>query len=88
MILDKYIPFKIKVLISVISAGFWIYFRTARCYEMIPPNKIFPVIFVMGWAYLNYYEPLFLPLGLLVLILFTVIKHDKFAFFDTEKIEM
>jgi len=37
---------------------------------MIPRRHILPVIFVMGWTYLNYYEPLFLPLGLVVLILY------------------
>jgi hypothetical protein len=75
MILDKYISFDEKVIVSVICAGLWIYFRTPQCYDMIPRNQLFPVIFVMGWAYLNYYEPLFLPLGLIVLILFTIIKH-------------
>ena len=29
-------------------------------------------VFVMGWTYLNYYEPLFLPLGLGVLIVYTI----------------
>jgi hypothetical protein len=41
---------------------------------MIPRLHIFPVIFVMIWAYLNYYEPLFLPMGLLVLIVYAKIK--------------
>jgi hypothetical protein len=79
MILDKYISFQKKVFISVISAGLWIYFRTAQCYDMIPRHHLFPVAFVMGWAYLNYYEPLFLPLGLLVLILYTTIMHKYFT---------
>ena len=79
MILDKYISFHKKVFISVICAGFWIYFRTAQCYDMIPRNHIFPVVFVMGWVYLNYYDPLFLPLGLFVLILYTAIRHKYFT---------
>jgi hypothetical protein len=37
---------------------------------MIPREHWFPVVFVCGWIYLNYYEPLFLPIGLLVLILY------------------
>jgi hypothetical protein len=79
MILDKYISFRKKVFVSVICAGLWIYFRTAQCYDMIPRGRLFPVVFVMGWAYLNYYEPLFLPLGLLVLILYTTIMHKYFT---------
>lgn len=73
MILDKYISFQTKVFIAMICGGLWIYFRTAQCYEMIPREHIFPVIFVVAWIYLNYYEPLFLPLGLLTLILYTYV---------------
>lgn len=73
MILDKYISFNNKVIISVICAGLWIYFRTAQCYNMIPRAHLLPVFFVMMWSYLNYYEPLFLPIGLLILILYSLI---------------
>ena len=71
MLFDKYIPFKNKVIFSVICAGLWIFFRTQQCYDMIPSNHLFPVVFVMVWTYLNYYEPLFLPIGLLILILYS-----------------
>ena len=71
MILDKYVSFHTKVLISIVCAGLWIYFRTAECYSMIPRFHLFTVVFVMSWTYLNYYEPLFLPIGLLVLILYS-----------------
>lgn len=57
-----------KVIIAVICSGLWIYFRTSDCYKLIPRGHIFPVIFVMIWTLLNYYEPLFLPLGLGILI--------------------
>jgi hypothetical protein len=40
---------------------------------MIPRHEIFPVIFVVCWTYLNYYEPLFLPLGLVVLITYSYV---------------
>ena len=73
MILDK-IPHRYKVLFSVLCAGLWIYFRTQDCYNMIPRLQILPIIFVMIWAYLNYYEPLFLPIGLVVLILYAKVK--------------
>lgn len=68
MLLDNYLKFEQKVYISLFCAGLWIYFRTSDCYNMIPRQEIFPVIFVMVWTYLNYYEPLFLPIGLLILL--------------------
>jgi len=74
MILDNYLSYKNKVIISVICSGLWIYFRTSDCYKLIPRLRIFPIFFVMTWVYLNYYEPLFLPLGLLLLILYSKIK--------------
>jgi len=75
MILDNYLSYKNKVIISVICSGGWIYFRTSDCYKLIPRLHIFPILFVMTWVYLNYYEPLFLPLGLLLLILYSKIKN-------------
>ena len=77
MILDKYISYNNKVIIAVIFAGLWIFFRTSDCYAMIPSNHIFPVIFVMVWAYLNYYEPLALPIGLSILIIYSVLLKNK-----------
>jgi len=74
MILDNYLSYKNKVIISVICSGLWIYFRTSDCYKLIPRLHIFPIFFVMTWVYLNYYEPLFLPLGLLLLNLYSKIK--------------
>jgi hypothetical protein len=70
MILDNCLTFDQKVVIAVICSGFWIYFRTSDCYNMIPRNHFLPIIFVMIWTYLNYYEPLFLPIGLGILILY------------------
>jgi len=67
MILDDIISHDNKIILAVISAGLWIYFRTAQCYNMIPRMHLFPVLFVMAWAYLNYYEPLALPIGLIIL---------------------
>lgn len=77
MFLDKYLSFHQKVYIALIFSGLWIYFRTAQCYEMIPRHEIFPVIFVVGWTYLNYYEPLFLPIGLAVLAIYPILFPHK-----------
>jgi hypothetical protein len=71
MILDNYLTYQNKVVIAIICSGFWIYFRTSDCYKMIPRGNIFPVIFVMIWTYLNYYEPLFLPIGLVILLTYS-----------------
>jgi hypothetical protein len=76
MIFDKYISYKNKIFFSVICSGMWIYFRTPKCYDLIPNYHFFPVLFVMIWTYLNYYDPLFLPLGLLILILYTSISKN------------
>jgi len=70
MLLDNYLSYDNKVFISVICSGIWIYFRTSDCYKLVPRNHIFPVLFVMLWSYLNYYEPLFLPIGLLLLVVY------------------
>jgi len=75
MLLDKYLTFDQKVAFSIICGGLWIYFRTSECYNMIPRLHIFPVIFVTIWIYLNYYEPLFLPLGLLVLVVYSYLPN-------------
>jgi hypothetical protein len=71
MILDNYLSYNNKVIIAVICSGFWIYFRTSDCYKLIPRSHIFPIFFVMTWAYLNYYEPLFLPIGLIIMIVYS-----------------
>ena len=70
MLLDNFLTYDQKVILALICGGLWIYFRTAKCYTMIPRGHILPVIFVCLWIYLNYYEPLFLPIGLLVLVLY------------------
>lgn len=71
MILDKYLSFHNKVIISIICAGLWIWFRTAECYAMLPRHSLFSVFFIMGWVYMNYYEPLVCPIGILILIFYT-----------------
>jgi hypothetical protein len=71
MILDNYLSYHNKVIIAVIASGLWIYFRTAECYAMIPRHSLFACIYVMIWIYLYSYEPLFCPIGLLVLVIYT-----------------
>lgn len=79
MILDNYLSFDQKVYISVLCSGLWIFLRTSDCYNMIPRMHVFPIFFVMAWTYLNYYEPLFLPIGLSILVLYNQLskKNDR-----------
>ena len=64
------LSYRLKVYIALIFAGLWIYYRTSDCYALLPRRSLFSVIFVMGWAYLNYYEPLMLPIGLSIMVLY------------------
>ena len=77
MLLDNLLSYDQKVIFSVICGGFWIYFRTSECYNLIPRMHIFPIIFVCVWIYLNYYEPLFLPIGLFILIVYSKMESIK-----------
>lgn len=75
MILDKFLDYNTKVIIAIICGALWIYFRTSDCYNLIPRKHLFPVLFVSIWIYLNYMDPLFLPIGLLILI--TYMYYEK-----------
>lgn len=77
MILDKYLTFQQKIYISLIACAIWIYFRTAECYSMIPRKSLFSVIFVLIWVYINYYEPLVAPIGLVTLYLYGKLQKEK-----------
>jgi hypothetical protein len=77
MFFDKYLTYNNKVIIAIICAGLWIYFRTAECYSMIPRHSLFATIFVMTWVYLYSYEPLFCPIGLAILILYKELNNIK-----------
>ena len=71
MLLDNYLSYNNKVIIAVISSGLWIYFRTAECYAMIPRHSLFASIYVMIWIYLYSCDPLFCPIGLFILVIYT-----------------
>ena len=47
MFFDNYLSYENKVIISIISAGLLIYFRTNECYAMIPRNSLLASIYVM-----------------------------------------
>ena len=77
MILDKYISFDQKVYISIIFASLWIYLRDLGCYRLLPRRSLFAVVIVAVWTYANYYEPLFLPIGLIIMYTYNVLNRNK-----------
>ena len=70
MLLDKYLSKKQKLYIAMVIGGLWIYFRTMSCYALLPRLSILSVVLVVGWIYLYSLDYLFLPIGLLVMILY------------------
>ena len=70
MILDNYITFEQKIIIAMIAGAFWIYFRTVDCYVLLKRKQILPVLLVVTWIYINYYEPLALPIGLAIMLIY------------------
>ena len=67
MILDNFFSKYDKIIISIISGMLWIYFRTEECYKLVPRKSILTAIVVGCWIYLNYKDPLFLSIGVLIM---------------------
>ena len=77
MLLDHYLSYHTKLIIAIVCAGIWIYFRTAECYAMLPRYSLFATIFVMIWVYMFAYEPLVCPIGLGMMILYMYTNKNK-----------
>ena len=77
MILDGYLSFEQKIMISMISGAIWIYYRTMKCYDLLKRRKMVSVIMVMAWIYMNYYEPLALPIGLLTMYAYSCFSENN-----------
>ena len=71
MILDTKLTRNQKIQVSMIVGALWIYFRTQDCYALLPRKSVVSVILVAAWIYANYQEPLFLPLGLCAMIVYS-----------------
>ena len=67
------ISYQNKVVFSVIFVGLCIFFKPESTGELLPKHSFFAVIFVMIGVTLNYYDPLFLPLFLLLLYIYSQI---------------
>ena len=76
MILDKYLTFDNKVIISIISGCIWIYFRNLNSYKLLPRKALLSILLVGIWIYVNYYEPLALPIGLLIMHIYSKINNN------------
>ena len=80
MILDKVLDNETKIIISVISGMIWIYFRKLKNYCGLSNKSLLSAILVGCWTYLNYKEPLFLPIGLLTLYFYSEFYDDNTNF--------
>ena len=79
MLFDKYLTFEQKIYIAIISGSIWIYFRTLGCYLALPRKSLISVILVSLWLYFNYYEPLSVPIGLIIMVLYSLLfSNNKF----------
>jgi hypothetical protein len=77
MILDKVLSYNDKIIISVLIGSIWIYFRSLKHYALLPRKSIISVILVGGWIYLNYIDPLFLPIGLGMMVWYSTFGDNE-----------
>ena len=77
MILDNYLTFSQKIIIALVSASIWIYFRDISNYKLLPRKSIIFILIICFWLYLNYYEPLVIPIGLLIMYVYSIVNKDK-----------
>ena len=77
MILDKYLDYNTKITISIVSAMIWIFFRTSNNYCGLPNHSVLSAGLVGGWTYLHYKDPIFLPIGLMGLYLYSIMYYNK-----------
>lgn len=58
--------------IAIVSAVVWIYWRDSACYTLLPRRNIPAAIGVGMWVWLFSITPLALPVGLLVLYVYSL----------------
>ena len=59
--------YQLRALLSSIIAGVFIYFRKLDYYRTMPRQSITVSVSIIVWSWLNYLEPLCLPLGLVII---------------------
>ena len=63
-------PYATRAMISCVIAGIFIYIRKLDYYATMPRGNLGTSLLIVIWVYLNYMEPLALPVGLLLLNIF------------------
>lgn len=61
------IPYATRALLSCAVAAVWIYNRQIDYYRILPRKHIIIAGIIAVWMYLNYVEPMSLPIGLAIL---------------------
>ena len=59
----------------MIVGSIWIYYRKYQNYKLLERKSLRSVILVSIWIYIHYYEPLFLPIGICIIYLYS--KYHK-----------
>jgi len=77
MILDNCLSHNQKIIISMITGGLWIYFRSLENYALLLRKSILSILLVVVWIYLNYIDPLFLPIGLLIMVIYSKLINNE-----------
>ena len=77
MLFDNYLTYDQKVYIAIVAGAIWIYFRTLGCYLALPRKSFISAILVSIWMYFNYYEPLSAPIGLIIMVLYSLFFAKK-----------
>lgn len=77
MLLDNYLTFNQKTYISIFTSMIWIYYRNLGCYALLPRKNIMASILVSIWMYCNYIEPLSVPIGLIIMCIFSIFYKKK-----------
>ena len=70
MILDRHLTHQQKIVIAMVAAVIWIYFRTFGCYKLLKRKSLLSIFIVVAWIYLYDKDPLFLPIGLAIMFVY------------------
>ena len=68
-----------KTYISMMFGMLWIYFREHKHYRGLPNRNLLSSFLVALWIYCNYMEPLSLPIGLLLMWLYSNYTDHDFS---------
>ena len=77
MILDRHLTHQQKIIIAMVAAAIWIYFRTFDCYKLLKRKSLISIPIVIAWIYLYNKDPLFLPIGLAIMYSYSLIPTSR-----------